>query len=37
MKYGEKWRRDRDSNPGKALTFAGFQDPHMIGGKTITH
>ena len=20
------WRRDRDSNPGKAFTFAGFQD-----------
>src|SRR5690606_31206535 len=23
---GQKWRRDRDSNPGRALTLAGFQD-----------
>src|SRR5690554_6891829 len=25
LKYS-KWRRDRDSNPGRALTLAGFQD-----------
>ena len=25
----ELWRRDRDSNPGRALTLAGFQDQCM--------
>ena len=24
--YGLKWRRDRDSNPGRLLHLAGFQD-----------
>ena len=25
-KFRKKWRRDRDSNPGRLLHLAGFQD-----------
>ena len=41
--YGLKWRRDRDSNPGRLLHLAGFQDQciqplcHLSDGRILTN
>ena len=43
MAYVDKWRRDRDSNPGRLLHLAGFQDQciqplcHLSGGAILTN
>ena len=29
LAWNKEWRRDRDSNPGNAFTFNGFQDRRL--------